>query len=195
MVTKRRMQKIKDVALNRQEGIIVLEDIYDPHNAQAVFRTCEVFGFQTVYLIFEKEKRFNPKRVGRVSSSSANKWLDFKVYDSTKKCLKDLKKKGYEIISTVMTEDTESLFEAKIEKKKIAILLGNEHRGLSETAIALSDRKVMIPMSGMVQSLNLSVSAAIFISEVERQRHEKGIEKYLLPLKVRKKLEKDFLKR
>ena len=74
--TTARRGKISKVIERRQEGVIVLEDIHDPHNAAAVWRSCDGFGFQKVYLIFEKEKVFNPKKIGKASSSSANKWLD-----------------------------------------------------------------------------------------------------------------------
>jgi len=155
---------------NRQEGVIVLEDIHDPHNAAAVWRSCDGFGFQKVYLIFEKEKGFNPKKIGKASSSSANKWLDFKIFRSTKEGVEELKKEGYKIFATVLDKKAKKLDKANFKTKKMAIMLGNEHRGLSETAIKMADEKIYIPMKGMVQSFNLSVTAAIVMYEVDRQR-------------------------
>ena len=173
MPTTERQEKIKRVTQSRQEGVIVLEDIYDPHNAAAVFRSCDAFGFQKVCLIFEQEKEFNPKKVGKVSSASANKWLDFEIYDSTEKCLQDLKKQGYEVCVTVLDDEAQDLFKTKLNKEKVALVFGNEHRGVSEQAIKMADRKIYIPMRGFVQSLNLSVTAAIFMYELTRQRGEK----------------------
>src|SRR3989339_822138 len=89
--TTTRQDKIKRVMGQRHEGIIVLEDIHDPHNAAAVWRSCDAFGFGKVYLIFGQEERFDPKQVGKESSSSANKWLDFEVFASTEECFKKLK--------------------------------------------------------------------------------------------------------
>jgi tRNA (guanosine-2'-O-)-methyltransferase len=195
MPTSARQRKIAEVVSSRQEGIVVLEDIHDPHNAEAVFRSCEAFGFQQVYLIFEQEERFNPKKIGKATSSSANKWLDFSLYNSTEACLRGLKKEGYQIIATVLDEKAENLFSTQIKESKIALLLGNEHRGLSEKALSLADRRIIIPMRGMVQSLNLSVTAAIFLYEITRQRLAYGMENYLLPSERQHQLEKDFLRR
>jgi tRNA (guanosine-2'-O-)-methyltransferase len=155
---------------SRQEGVIVLEDIHDPHNAAAVWRSADGFGFQKIYLIFEQERPFNPKKIGKASSSSANKWLDFKIFRSTKECLEELKNEGYKIWATVLDKEAKKLNETDLKTKKIAIMLGNEHRGLSETAIKMADEKIYIPMKGMVQSFNLSVTAAIMMYEIDKQR-------------------------
>ena len=82
--TNRRLQKIQAVAKSRQNGVIVLEDIHDPHNAAAVLRTADAFGIQKIYFIFNKQERFNPRKIGKATSSSANKWLDFEVFTSAK---------------------------------------------------------------------------------------------------------------
>jgi tRNA (guanosine-2'-O-)-methyltransferase len=169
--------------------VIVLEDIHDPHNAAAVWRSCDGFGFQKVYLIFDQEKGFNPKKIGKASSSSANKWLDFKVFKSTKACLKALKNEGYKIFATVLDKEAVDIKNIKFNNLKIAILLGNEHRGLSETAIKLADEKIYIPMKGMVQSFNLSVTAAIVMYEVGRQR-TKGKNIYGLSKEEKKEIGK-----
>ncbi len=186
----RRKQRIKKVLSRRQQGVVVLEDITDPHNAAAVFRSCDAFGIQDVYLIFKQEEKFNPKKIGKSSSSSANKWLTFHVYDSTTECLADLKKQGFWIIATVLDPKAKSLYKVNFKKKKIALLFGNEHRGLSEEAKALAGEKVYIPMQGMVESLNLSVSVAVCLSEVFRQR--KGKKKYRLEKARQKELQKEW---
>jgi tRNA (guanosine-2'-O-)-methyltransferase len=195
-MTPQRKKRIHDVVSRRQQGILVLEDIHDPHNAAACLRSADAFGFQVVYFIAEKEQKFNPRKIGSVVASSGNKWLDFKVFASTKKCMAELKRKGYETIATVVAgKKTESFFNAKFLKAKVAVLLGNEHRGLSRAAVELSDRRVTIPMQGMVESLNLSVTTTLFLSEITRQRMSRGMKKYLLEPKDRKKLKKDFMRR
>ncbi|MFA6410623.1 MAG: RNA methyltransferase [Candidatus Buchananbacteria bacterium] len=192
MLTQKRLEKIKKVVANRQAGLIlVLEDIHDPHNASAILRTADAFGIQNVYFIFEQEKYYNPKRVGKSSSSTANKWLDFKVFRSTKVCLGQLKKQGYKTVATVLADQAKDIYHTKFGENKIAILLGNEHRGLSLVAIKMADKKIYIPMLGMVQSLNVSVSAAIVIAEICRQR-QKSKKKYNLSNKEKQKLIKNF---
>ncbi len=193
MRTTNRVQKINNVVSLRQQCVVVLEDIHDPHNAEAVFRSCDAFGIQKVCLIFVNEKKFTPKKVGKSTSASANKWLDFKTYTSTEECLIELKSQGYEIIATSLDLNSESLFETKFKSVKIALMFGNEHSGLSDTALRLADKKIKIPMSGMVQSLNLSVTTAICLYELTRQRKSVGIEKYSLPEQEKKRLIKEFL--
>jgi tRNA (guanosine-2'-O-)-methyltransferase len=192
MPTPERTEKIQRAAHGRQQGVVVIEDPYDPHNGLAVVRSCEAFGIQRVCFIFREEAKFNPKRLGKSTSSSANKWLDFSLYDSTQTCLNELKADGYEIVATVLDETAESLYTARLEQPKTAILLGNEHRGLSPEAVALADRKLYVPMQGFVQSLNLSVTASIVLYELTRQRMERGMEPYLLPEGERHALAKRF---
>ncbi len=179
--TPERVQRFHEVAAGRQRGVVVLEDIHDPHNAEAVFRSCDAFGFQRVCLIFDQEEPFDPRRVGKLTSSSANKWLDFDVYGSARECLDALHRDGYEVVATVAEGDADSIFEAELAAPRIALMLGNEQRGLSAEAVALADRRLTIPMAGMVRSLNLSVTAAIVLYEVTRQRRRAGFDGYLLP--------------
>ncbi len=193
MVTEERKYKLRKVVNNRQQGAVVIENVQDPHNAIAIFRNCDALGFQRVCLIFDGQEPFNPKQIGRSTSSSSNKWLDFEIYDSTETCLDQLKSEGYEVVATVLRDDSESLLEAKFLNPKVALLLGNETRGLSEKAIARADRKIMLPMAGMVQSLNLSVTAGIFLYEISRQRFENGGTEHFLPEKEKVALEEHFL--
>lgn len=188
---QKRLDRITAVVKNRRSNIIVvLEDIHDPHNAAAILRTCDALGIQNVYFIFEKEKRFNPKRIGKASSSSANKWLDFTIFNSVLSCFKTLKQEEYTIIATALTDNAELLKTATFEEEKIALLVGNEHSGLSETAITLSDRVIMIPMKGFVQSLNVSVSTAIVLWDIISKRKCSP-----LSMAEQKKLVKNFSKR
>lgn len=165
-----RGKKIQEVLARRNDNMVILEDIHDPHNAAAVWRSCDAFGIGKVCLIFDKEKKFNPKNVGKVSSSSANKWIDFEIFYSTEECLRTLKDNGYTIYGTVLDRNATTLQTTNFQRQKNALLFGNEHRGLSEMAIKMSDHKIYIPMNGMVQSLNLSVTAGICLYEMERQR-------------------------
>lgn len=195
MHTERRRERLIEVARARQQGVVVLEDIHDPHNAEAVFRSCDAMGIQRVCLVFEQGEPFDPQRIGKVSSASANKWLSFEIFTSTAECLGRLRAEGYEIVATVLADDAESIFSAELGNPRTALLLGNEHRGLSETAVALADRKLMLPMRGMVQSLNLSVTAALCLYELTRQRLARGIDGYLYSQEEQQALSEDFLVR
>lgn len=189
------MERYRAVAEGRQRGVVVLEDIHDPHNAEAVFRSCDAFGLQRVCLVFDQEEPFDPRRVGKLSSSSANKWLDFEVYSSASECLDVLHGEGYEVAATVAEGGAEELYAAELRAPRIAVMLGNENRGLSPEAVALADRRITIPMAGMVRSLNLSVTAAIVLYEVTRQRRQAGMEPYLLPPDEREALRRQLSER
>lgn len=200
MATEHRMQLFEKVANRRQRDIVVvMEDIFDPHNAEAIIRTCDGFGIQTAYLIFDTTDPFNPRKVGKATSSSANKWLDFIIYKKqgetvvspAERCLSDLKKQGFTVVATALTEKAQNLYEF-VWPEKIALLVGNEHAGLSQRALELSDFHVQIPMQGFVQSLNVSVSTAIFLSEIYRSRIDK---RFSIPKSEQVKLVQDYSNR
>jgi tRNA (guanosine-2'-O-)-methyltransferase len=175
MKTPERMKKIEKAVSQRQTGLtVVIEDMQDPHNAMAVVRTCDALGIQTVHFIAENEKPFDPQKIGKSTSSTARKWVDYKMWSSTKECLEHLKGEGYDLVATLLRDEATSLYETTFDQKKIAVLIGNEREGLSEVAQKMSDRHVIIPMRGMVQSLNVSVSAAIILYEITRQREVDG---------------------
>jgi tRNA (guanosine-2'-O-)-methyltransferase len=175
MPTARRRDRIRTVAAARQAGlVVVLEDIHDPHNAEAVFRSCDAFGAQNVHLVFEQEAPFNPRRVGKLTSASANKWLTFRTYRSIGDCLTTLRTSGYVLMATDPNHEGSSVADVNLTVPKLALLFGNEHRGLSEAALAAADSVIRIATVGMVPSLNLSVAAAVCLYEVTRQRSAVG---------------------
>ena len=170
IVNTNRFERIRKVMQRRQKDlVVVLEDIYDPHNAAAICRTCEAYGVQNVFIIFERVEPYDLKKVGKASSATANKWLDFSVFRTTEACFVELKKRELKIVSTVLDKEAQDLYDFSWPEK-IALVLGSEHAGLSKTALVLSDKKIYIPMQGLVQSLNVSVAAGICLSEIFRSR-------------------------
>lgn len=149
---------------------VVLENIHDPHNVSAIFRTCDAVGIPNVALVYTIEKF--PK-IGKKSSASAFKWVEKNKYKSVEQCYLHLRSKGFRIYASSISSDSKSIFEIDFTEK-VALVLGNEHRGVSEEASRLADERIMIPMFGMVQSLNVSVAAAIILYEAARQRIMKG---------------------
>ncbi|MCH7826399.1 MAG: RNA methyltransferase [Bacteroidetes bacterium] len=169
--TSRRKNKIISVVTKRQKSLtLILENIHDPHNVSAIFRTCDAVGVQEVSLIYNYEKF--PK-VGKKSSASAYKWVEKQKYKTVKECYEDLHKKEFKIYATSLDADM-NLYELDLTGK-CALILGNEHRGISDEAGELADEKFIIPMHGMVQSLNVSVAAAVVLFEAMRQRTSKGM--------------------
>lgn len=143
-----------------------MENIHDPHNVSAIFRTCDAVGIPSVSLIYTIEKY--PK-IGKKSSASAFKWVEKKKHTSISSCFDELKKDGFKIFASCLKDESKNIYEIDF-KDKCAIIFGNEHRGLSEEAIANADELFFIPMIGAVQSLNVSVAAAITLYEVFRQK-------------------------
>ena len=171
MPTEERLNKLRRVAQARQAGLtVVIEDVFDPHNLGAISRSCDAFGIQHINVIFETHPEFDPKEVGKNSSTATNKWLEYRIHRGTETALRTLKQEGWELVAAALDDEAESIFEANLCLPRIALLFGNEKTGLSSTALALADRKVRIPMRGIAQSMNVSVSAALCIYEVTRQR-------------------------
>jgi tRNA (guanosine-2'-O-)-methyltransferase len=170
--TEKRKNKITSVAKSRQYSLsVVLENIHDPHNVSAIFRTCDAVGVPKVSLVYNVEQF--PK-IGKKSSASALKWVEKEKYKSIKECYDLLHGNGFKIYASTLTENAKDLYDLDLTQK-VAIVLGNEHRGVSDQAAELADEKFLIPMYGMVQSLNVSVAAAIILYEAMRQRKEKGM--------------------
>lgn len=169
--TEKRIEKIKWVLSKRQPSLrVVLENIHDPHNVSAIFRTCDAAGIPKVSLIYNVEKF--PK-IGKKSSASAYKWIEKEKFKTVEECYEQLKKEKYVIYASSLNDNAKNLYDLDFTKKS-AIVLGNEHRGLSKEAEDLADERFYIPMFGMVQSLNVSVSAAISIYEAVRQKKLNG---------------------
>lgn len=190
-----RSEKIASVVSKRQRGfILVLEDIHDPHNAAAILRSADAFGIFDIRFIFSREKPFDPKIIGKSSSSSANKWMDFTMYASIQECCAHLKKENYHIFTTALHTSGVSPYSYEFLEHSIAIIFGNEHRGVTDDAIQLADTILTIPMCGMVESLNVSVSAACIMAEITRQRSTGGKQFYLLP-QEQERLRDEYAKR
>jgi tRNA (guanosine-2'-O-)-methyltransferase len=170
--TEKRIEKLKWVLSKRQPSLrIVIENIFDPHNVSAIFRTCDAAGIPRVSLVYNIEKF--PK-IGKKSSASAYKWIEREKYKTIGECYKKLKEENYIVYASSLNPDSKNLYDLDFTKKS-AIIFGNEHRGLSKEAQVFADECFFIPMYGMVQSLNVSVSAAISIYEALRQRSLKGL--------------------
>lgn len=170
--TEHRLQKITAAVKARQYSLrLVLENIHDPHNVSAIYRTCDAAGIPKISLLYNLEKF--PK-VSMVTSASAFKWIETEKYSDPKECFSSLKKEGFRILATKLSEDAKDIHQIDFTKKT-AIVLGNEHRGISEEVERLADELIFIPMFGMVQSLNVSVSNAVILYEALRQRKAAGM--------------------
>jgi tRNA (guanosine-2'-O-)-methyltransferase len=170
--TEKRKNKITSVIKSRQKSLhVVLENIHDPHNVSAIFRTCDSVGIGKVSLVYNLDEF--PK-IGKKSSASAYKWVGKEKFKTMKDCAAKLKENGYKIFVSSIAKDSKNIYDLDLTQKT-AIVFGNEHRGVSKEAEQVADEKFVIPMYGMVQSLNVSVAAAVVLYEALRQRRIKAM--------------------
>lgn len=171
-ISQTRKDKIEEVLSYRTNNLtLVLEDIYQPHNASATIRTCDCLGLQNVHVIEKK----NNYKVNRNVTQGASYWVDLHKYkqqpNPTKHCIDALKADGYKIIATSLGKNTISLEEIDLTQKH-AIMFGTEETGLSSYAIENADYCLKLPMHGFTQSYNISVSVAICFSNLVPRLHK-----------------------
>lgn len=172
--TSRRQERIEDVLQRRQPTLtVVLEDVHDPHNASAVLRSCDGVGVLDVHLVYVTEEPPR-KSFGRSTSGSAAKWIRLHEHESIEACYAVLREQGFTIAATALEPDSRDFYSVDLTQPT-ALVFGNEMRGVSEAGIADADMTVYIPMQGMVESLNISVSCAVTLYEAMRQRAAAGM--------------------
>ena len=138
---------------------ILTENMFHPQNASAIMRHCEAFGIQQIHTV-EDRCKFDPS-VNIVRGT--HKWVDVEHHDTTAEALAALKAEGYRIVATTPHRCSATPETFDVTKGKFALVFGTEHAGISDEVIAAADDFLMIPMCGMVESLNVSASAAILI--------------------------------
>lgn len=169
-VTEERWQKINRVLADRTRYLtVVLEDIYQPHNASAVLRSCDCFGIQEVHII-ENKNDFDPDKGVTIG---ADQWISIKKYNksgnhNTRHCYRHLRENGYQIIATTPHENDVTIDEISLDQKT-ALVFGAEYTGLSDYALENADGYAKIPMVGFSESFNISVGAAICLYELSRR--------------------------
>ena len=156
LVGVERQTKLKEVLAKRLASVTVVMDApHDPHNGAAVLRSCDAFGVQEVHVVARQE----PFRAAGVVSKGSQKWVDAKSYENVPEALAQLE--GFELVGTHPQGSLQPEQLATIPK--LALVMGNEHDGICQELQAACRRSVQIPMKGFVESLNVSVSAAILL--------------------------------
>jgi tRNA (guanosine-2'-O-)-methyltransferase len=163
-ITPRRLEMINSVLEQRTRYLtVVLEDIFQPHNASAVLRSCDCFGIQDIHII---ENR-NTYQVNPDVALGSYKWLTLYKYNKEKIntgiALEKLKKQGYRIVATTPHTEGNSLEDFNLHKGKVALIFGTELGGLTPYASGMADEFLTVPMVGFTESLNLSVTVAIIL--------------------------------
>lgn len=167
----RRFQRLKAV-LDRRMGdlTVLLEHVEKPHNLSAILRSCDAVGVLEAHAVCLQGRlpTFNSTAQG------SQKWVPLQVHNSSAAALQTLKDRGFRVYGTMLS-DTALDYRQCDFTGPTAFVLGAEKWGLSPEAAALVDQAVIIPMRGMVQSLNVSVATATLLFEALRQRQAAGL--------------------
>lgn len=171
-VTENKREKMQAVIANRTRYVtIVLEDLFQEHNASAALRTADIFGVQDVHVV---QGKYTFKAVPTIAMGSA-KWVDVYSSVSITDSITELKKQGYRIVATTPHTDCYELPNLPLDQK-IALVFGSEQTGLSQEALAQADTFVKIPMYGFVESFNVSVSVALCLYDIIHRLQKSGID-------------------
>ncbi|MDD3960471.1 MAG: RNA methyltransferase [Bacteroidales bacterium] len=180
-VSEHKKQRFDQVLSYRTRHLtLVLENVFQPHNASAVLRSCDCFGIQDVHII----ENTNTYEVNPNIALGSSKWLTLHKYNTqainTRECLLSLKKAGYTLVATSPHHFDFSLINLPLQPKT-AILLGTELNGLSEEAFQMADYTLNIPMFGFTESFNVSVSASLILYELTKRLQASDISWQLSP--------------
>ncbi|MDQ2068903.1 tRNA (guanosine(18)-2'-O)-methyltransferase TrmH [Natronospira bacteriovora] len=170
-MTPERLQKLHDTLNRRQPDLTVLmDDVHKSHNLSAVMRTADAVGIQDIHAVSPDRsvQRY------RIMSGGSRKWVATHIHPDIPTAADKLKASGHRIVAAHFSPRARDFREVDYTRPT-ALLLGNELSGVSEQGSALADEHVIIPMLGMVASLNVSVAAALILYEAQRQRLAAGL--------------------
>lgn len=167
LVTPERRARMDAVLAARTRHLtVVFEDVYHPHNASAVLRTCECLGVQDVHIV-EGQKRFRPNVEvvhGAARWLTLHRWRKPDGHD-IRSCLAALRERGYRVVATSPRQDALPLGEVPLDQP-LAVCFGTEETGLTPDVLAAADLCAQIPMPGFTRSLNVSVTAALVLYDL-----------------------------
>ncbi len=158
----------RTVAARTDYLTLLAENTFHPHNAAALIRHAEAFGVQHIHTV-ETRCPFDPSR--NISRGS-DRWIDLVRHASTAEALAALKAAGYRLVATTPHRESCIPETFDVGRGPFALIFGTEHAGISDEALAAADEYLRIPMCGMVESLNVSASAAILLYQLSQRVRE-----------------------
>jgi len=177
MFEKSKRQKLKeDYEANKLANVeVLIDNVWDAHNVAAIMRSADGFGISCINLYYTYNKFPNLKKSGKKSSATANKWMRINRVKDLNSFVKEKKREGFVFIALDISVESKELGKFEFPSKCI-LILGSEKEGISSEVRAICDEVVSIPMVGMVQSYNVSVSGAVAFYEIFRQ-HGGGLKR------------------
>jgi len=193
VVNERRQLFETKIQERTQHLTIVLENIFQGRNISASIRSADCFGIQDVHIV-ENDNIFNDDSE---VSMGAEKWITTKRYNqyehNTIETIKELKRKGYQIIATTPHDTDCDLYDIDITKKKTALFFGSEVKGCSKDALLLADKRMKIPMYGFTESYNISVSVSLCLQHLTYKMRQSNID-WRLPIDQQEKVMLQWLR-
>lgn len=169
-MTPERLENIQRMLHHRQTDLTVcLEDVHKAHNVSAIIRSCDAVGINRIHGVYEE-----PADLKKPTSMGSHNWVYSTQHTSISDAITHLKQQKMQILVTHLADDAIDFREIDYTQPT-AIVLGQEKTGVTQEAVDLADQKIVIPMVGIVQSLNVSVAAALILYEAQRQRQKAGL--------------------
>ncbi|MBU2883062.1 tRNA (guanosine(18)-2'-O)-methyltransferase TrmH [Psychrosphaera sp. B3R10] len=170
-MTPERFKRITDLLDKRQTDLTVcMEQVHKTHNLSAIIRTADAVGIHNIHAIYTTESRWLSG--GRASGSQ--KWVKVTEQPDTTTAINQFKQQGMQVLATNLSDKAVDFRDIDYTKPT-ALILGQERDGISEQALEMADHHIVVPMYGMVESLNVSVAGALIMYEAQRQRREAGM--------------------
>ena len=170
-MTPERYQRLLLTLRQRQPDLTVITDeVHKGRNLSAIVRTCDAVGIDTVHTVVPQGRY----RGFRGTASGSHKWVEVETYPDVCTPIAKLRDQGLQIVATAISPGCVNYLDVDYTKPT-ALLLGSEKRGVSGQGLLSADIHVQVPMIGMVESLNVSVAAAIILQEAFRQRQLQGL--------------------
>ncbi|HHR6080496.1 TPA: tRNA (guanosine(18)-2'-O)-methyltransferase TrmH [Providencia alcalifaciens] len=170
-MNERRYRRICQMMAMRQPDLtLCLEEIHKPHNVSAIVRSADAVGIHKIHAIWPDQH----VKLSVSSAAGSNSWVKVIPHQSTESAIAQIKSENMQVLVTNLS-DTAVDFREIDYTRPTCIMVGQEKTGISDKALALADQHIIIPMVGMVQSLNVSVASALILYEAQRQRQLAGM--------------------
>ena len=181
-MSSNRLNRIITTLSHRQDDVsIILDEVHKPHNLSAIIRTCDAVGVPNIHAFETPDQEL---RTYKNAAAGSEKWIDLTIHNSNKiKLLNDFKKSGRQILAAQLSNKAVSYRSIDFTLPTV-LVMGAEKWGVSRDVASLADQHIIVPMHGLVESLNVSVATALILFELERQREAHG----MYQLKDRKQL-------
>lgn len=170
-MTPERWNMLTDRLNRRQPDLtVLLERVHKPHNMAAAVRSADAAGLYEIHIVpGEGGSHISPQ-----TAQGAEKWMRLHRHRETSDAVERLRRRDFQLLATHLDDEAVDFREVDFTKPT-AVIFGAEKLGVSDEALALADRKIRIPMEGLVQSLNISVACALVLFEAQRQRRRAGL--------------------